>query len=70
VPFFWSRHYDDSIDYVGHAERWDSLAVEGNLEAKDAAVRYLRGDRLLALATIGRERESLAVELELERVAG
>ena len=29
VPFFWSQHYDMPINYVGHAEGWDELVVEG-----------------------------------------
>src|SRR5215469_14224269 len=28
VPFFWSQHYEISINYVGHAESWDELVVE------------------------------------------
>jgi NADPH-dependent 2,4-dienoyl-CoA reductase/sulfur reductase-like enzyme/nitrite reductase/ring-hydroxylating ferredoxin subunit len=70
VPFFWSRHYDISIDYVGHAERWDRIEIDGEVSAKDCAVRFLRGGKLLAVATIGRERESLEAELAMERAAG
>jgi apoptosis-inducing factor 3 len=70
VPFFWSRHYDLSIDYVGHAERWDALEVEGDIGAQDCAVRFLRAGKLLALATLGRDRASLATELAMERAAG
>src|SRR5215472_8378783 len=35
VPFFWSQHYDVPINYIGHAERWDSITIEGDVKAKD-----------------------------------
>jgi NADPH-dependent 2,4-dienoyl-CoA reductase/sulfur reductase-like enzyme len=66
VPFFWSQHYDVPINYVGHAERWDRIEVEGDIQAKDCAVRFLRGNRTLAVATIYRDRESLEAEVEME----
>ncbi len=67
VPFFWSRHYDVSIKYVGHAERWDAVRVDGSLDARDCSVTYTLGGRRLAVATVSRDRESLAAEVQLER---
>ena len=67
VPFFWSAHYDASINYVGHAEKWDATRVDGDPSARDVAVRFDLAGRSLALATIFRDGESLAFEVELER---
>jgi len=66
VPFFWSQHYDVPINYVGHAERWDRIDIDGDVEARDCLVRYWRGERLLAVASIYRDVESLRVELAME----
>jgi len=67
VPFFWSAHYDVSINYVGHAEKWDRVAVEGNAANRDVAVRFMRGEQALAVASIFRDEESLNAEIEMER---
>ena len=67
VPFFWSRHYETSIRYVGHADRWDDVQVDGSLEAGDCSIAYLRGGRTLAVATIGRNRENLEAEVRMEQ---
>ena len=66
VPFFWSQHYDVTIRYVGHAERWDRVQIDGSLEARDAAIRFLQGGIPIAVATIGRDRECLEAELAFE----
>jgi NADPH-dependent 2,4-dienoyl-CoA reductase/sulfur reductase-like enzyme/nitrite reductase/ring-hydroxylating ferredoxin subunit len=66
VPFFWSQHYDLTINYVGHAESWDSIEIEGSLESRDCAVTYRRGGRILAVASIGRDLKSLKAERDLE----
>jgi NADPH-dependent 2,4-dienoyl-CoA reductase/sulfur reductase-like enzyme/nitrite reductase/ring-hydroxylating ferredoxin subunit len=67
VPFFWSQHYDVAISYIGHAEHWDATEIDGDMGAHDCAVRFRRGGKLLALATIFRDHESLATELAMER---
>jgi NADPH-dependent 2,4-dienoyl-CoA reductase/sulfur reductase-like enzyme/nitrite reductase/ring-hydroxylating ferredoxin subunit len=66
VPFFWSMHYDMSVLYVGHAEGWDSLAVDGSIERRDCRVDFVRSGRTLAVVTIGRDLDSLRAERELE----
>jgi 3-phenylpropionate/trans-cinnamate dioxygenase ferredoxin reductase subunit len=68
VPFFWSQHYDVTINYVGHAERWDRADITGTLESHDCAITYRRADRAVAVATIGRDTQSLRAELALELV--
>jgi NADPH-dependent 2,4-dienoyl-CoA reductase/sulfur reductase-like enzyme/nitrite reductase/ring-hydroxylating ferredoxin subunit len=67
VPFFWSRHYDVRINYIGHAERWDEVVTDGSLEALDCSVEYRRGGRTLAIATIGRDRQNLEAEARMEQ---
>jgi apoptosis-inducing factor 3 len=66
VPFFWSQHYEVAINYVGHAEHWDATTVEGTLGSRDCAVSYRQGQRTLAVATIGRDLQSLRAERLLE----
>jgi NADPH-dependent 2,4-dienoyl-CoA reductase/sulfur reductase-like enzyme len=71
VPFFWSAHYDVTVNYVGHAEQWDNVRVDGDAGARDVSVRFEQGGKLLALATIFRDEESLRAEIEMERrIAG
>ena len=67
VPFFWSQHYDVPINYVGHAEGWDRIDVVGNLAARDGLVAYRSGGRIVAVATIYRDRDSLVAEDALAR---
>jgi len=69
VPFFWSQHYDVPINYVGHAEKWDAIEVDGDIKARDCLLRYKSGGRTLAVTSIYRDVESLKAELAMERAA-
>jgi apoptosis-inducing factor 3 len=67
VPFFWSQHYDVPINYVGHAEAWDTLSIDGDIASRDCVVRYERGGRVLAVASIYRDVASLLAEAAMEQ---
>src|SRR5215831_4320208 len=69
VPFFWSQHYDVPINYVGHAERWDDLDIEGDIESRDCLVRYRRNGKVLAVASIFRDIDNLKEEAAMEHAA-
>jgi NADPH-dependent 2,4-dienoyl-CoA reductase/sulfur reductase-like enzyme len=67
VPFFWSQHYDVPINYVGHAESWDEIVVDGDIESRECVVRYKQKGRVLAVASIYRDSDSLMEEAAMER---
>jgi NADPH-dependent 2,4-dienoyl-CoA reductase/sulfur reductase-like enzyme/nitrite reductase/ring-hydroxylating ferredoxin subunit len=67
VPFFWSQHYDVPINYVGHAEAWDELTIDGDIAARDCVLRYKLNGHVLAVASIYRDAESLMAEAAMER---
>jgi NADPH-dependent 2,4-dienoyl-CoA reductase/sulfur reductase-like enzyme len=66
VPFFWSQHYDVTVHYVGHAEKWEAIEIDGSLNARDCTVVYKQGGRTLATVTISRNLQSLQAEAAME----
>jgi apoptosis-inducing factor 3 len=66
-PFFWSNHFDLQICYVGHGSSGDHASVSGDLKSKDASVAFRSGDKLTAVASVGRDLENLKAEVALER---
>jgi NADPH-dependent 2,4-dienoyl-CoA reductase/sulfur reductase-like enzyme len=72
APFFWSVHYDLTVSYVGHAERWDRIDIHGRPGDRDCTIAYRiepdgERERTLAVATLGRDSVSLAAETAFER---
>jgi NADPH-dependent 2,4-dienoyl-CoA reductase/sulfur reductase-like enzyme/nitrite reductase/ring-hydroxylating ferredoxin subunit len=66
VPFFWTSQYGVAIKYVGHAEKWDDVRIDGRIEDENCSVTYSRAGIALAVATISRDLRSLEAELEFE----
>lgn len=62
VPFFWSQHYDVPVNYSGHAETYDAVDVAGSIENRNCLVAYRSKGKILAIASIYRDRDSLLAE--------
>jgi NADPH-dependent 2,4-dienoyl-CoA reductase/sulfur reductase-like enzyme/nitrite reductase/ring-hydroxylating ferredoxin subunit len=59
VPFFWTTQFGLSLRYVGHAESWDRIDVDGDPDSTNCAFAYRRAGKTLALAFYGRDRDAL-----------
>eukprot|EP00741_Cyanophora_paradoxa_P005508 tig00000889_g5340.t1 len=56
VPFFWSMFFMKGIRYAGHAAGgYDEVVYEGSPEELNFVAYYLKGDRVAAVATAGRD---------------
>jgi len=66
IPYFWTEQFGVSLRYVGHADKWDAIEVEGSLEAHDCTVTYKLKGRAIAVATVGRDIQCLQSEAAME----
>ena len=67
VPFFWSGQYDLKLRYIGHAEKWDEMFLDGNLDSPEFLAFYLLNGKVMAVAGINRDKEIAAIS-ELMRL--
>lgn len=57
VPFFWTRQAGFSLGYVGYADKWDEIIVDGDVDSKKFLAYFISDDRISAVAGIGRSAE-------------
>ena len=67
APFFWSMHYDVTINYVGFAEAWDEAKIVGSIPDRNCLVAYRKNGKTLAVASINRDVESLRIQVAMDR---
>lgn len=67
VPFFWTGQFDLKLRYVGHAESWETIWIDGSLKEPSFLAFYLQDNRVAAVAGIGRDRDIAAIS-ELMRL--
>ena len=61
TPFFWTYHYGQNFDYLGHASSWDEEAIVGDVEAQNFVALLLQGERVAAVVACQRQRLTAAL---------
>ena len=67
VPFFWTGQFGLSLRYVGHAEEWDGVVLDGSLEEPSFLAYYLHEGAVRAVAAVGRDQDAAALHLLMAR---
>ena len=63
VPYFWTIHFMKRLDYVGHAETWDEVVIDGDLNKPDFTAYYVKGRIVSAVAGWDRDTEMAAATM-------
>lgn len=66
TPFFWTTHYETTLNYIGHAKP-DHVTIDGDLDAGDFAALISDGPKMRALITCARDRLSLETERDWDK---
>ncbi len=61
VPFFWTYHFGKTLNYLGHAERWDETFIKGDIDELKFMVFYIRGGRVTAVLSCEYESQTAAL---------
>ncbi len=67
VPFFWTYHFEQRMNYVGYAQRWDDVIFNGDPESPPFIAYYLQDGTTVAAAGTHRDAD-LAAMHELLRL--
>ena len=50
VPFFWTRNYNKTVQYIGHASDFDEIYIQGDVSANKFLAFYIKKGKILAVA--------------------
>ncbi len=74
VPFFWSGQYDLKLRYVGHAQSWDEIKIDGELgesakglDELEFLAFYLQNNKVMAVAGVNRDKDIAAISELMRR---
>jgi apoptosis-inducing factor 3 len=62
-----TTQFDFTLNYIAHVEKWDKLDLDGSIEDRNCKLSFQRDGKTHAIATVGRDHQSLEDELAMER---
>jgi apoptosis-inducing factor 3 len=66
VPFFWTYHFDKTIKYLGHADKWDDVSIIGDVRRLNFIALLSKRNDVIAVVSCDRDKET-ALLAELMR---
>jgi NADPH-dependent 2,4-dienoyl-CoA reductase/sulfur reductase-like enzyme/nitrite reductase/ring-hydroxylating ferredoxin subunit len=69
VPYFWTTHFSERLDYVGHAEAWDEVVIDGDRDRSNFIAWHLRAGCVRAVTGWGQDRRMAGVLTYLQERA-
>ena len=61
VPFFWTYHFEQRMNHVGHAETWEEIILDGDPDSPPFVAYYVRNGRAVAAAGTHRDADLAAM---------
>ncbi|MFZ2108485.1 MAG: FAD-dependent oxidoreductase [Roseiarcus sp.] len=68
VPFFWTYHYGQNFEYLGHADKWDEEIIKGELERQHFVALLLQRKRVAAVVACGHERTTAVLAERMRKL--
>lgn len=60
--WFWSDQYGHSLQYAGHADRWDEIVIRGSIDDRNFIAFYLHNGKIAGAFGLNRGAEILLVK--------
>jgi len=54
IPFYWVKFFDKSLHYVGYADSFDEVFIEGNLDELSFMAYYIKSNKVVAFASMNK----------------
>lgn len=61
IPFFWTRHYNKSLQYVGHCTSYDNVHIDGDVMSNKFIAYYIKDNKILAVAGQGKSTDLMTM---------